>query len=90
VLWAYGGRDEHIPSRLSELRLSPIAAEPDRRFTIETFPHANHALVETQTGLTAEMLRSNTFAPGLFARIGDWIGNTISAQWRALFAFQPR
>ena len=90
VLWAYGGRDEHIPARLSERRLAPIAAQPGRRFTIQTFPHANHALVETQTGLTAEMLRSDTFAPGLFARVREWIGTTISAQWRALFAFPPR
>ena len=42
---------------------------------IETavFPNANHALVETRTGLTAEMLRSDTFAPGLFARVGAWL-----------------
>ena len=89
VLWLYGGLDQHIPSRLSVRRLAPIAAEPGRRFSIETFPHANHALVETATGLTAEMLRSDTFAPGLFARIGAWIGNTIRAQWRAPSAYQP-
>jgi hypothetical protein len=71
-------------------RLAPIAAEPGRAFTIETFPHANHALVDTQTGLTAEMLRSATFAPGLFARVGAWIGNTIPAHWRAPFAYPRR
>jgi hypothetical protein len=41
--------------------------------TIAVFPNANHALVETRTGLTAEMLRSATFAPGLFARVGAWL-----------------
>ena len=86
VLWAYGGLDQHVPPRLSALRLAPLAAEPGRSFTIETFPHANHALVETQTGLTSEMLRSDTFAPGLFASVGAWIGRTIPARWLAPFA----
>jgi dienelactone hydrolase len=90
VLWLYGGLDQHIPSRLSVRRLAPLAAEPGRAFTIETFPHANHALVDTQTGLTAEMLRSATFAPGLFARVGAWIANTIPAHWRAPFAYPRR
>jgi dienelactone hydrolase len=73
ALWVYGGLDQHIPPRLSARRLEPIAAEPGRDFTIETFPKANHALVETQTGLTSEMLRSDTFAPGLFASVGEWL-----------------
>jgi dienelactone hydrolase len=87
VLWAYGGLDQHVPPRLSARRLAPLVAEPGRHFTVETFPHANHALVETQTGLTSEMLRSDTFAPGLFASIGDWIGRTIPARWLAPFAY---
>ncbi len=73
VLWLYGGRDRHIPPRLSERRLEPIANEAGRDFTIADFPRANHALVETTTGLTAEMLRSATFAPGMFARVGTWL-----------------
>ena len=73
VLWVYGGRDRHVPPRLSERRLEPIAREPGRDFTIADFPKANHALVETTTGLTSEMLRSDTFAPGLFARVGEWL-----------------
>ncbi len=90
VLWLYGGLDQHIPPRLSAARLHPIAAEPGRAFTIETFPHANHALVETQTGLTAEMVRSDTFAPGLFASVGAWIGRTIPAHWLAPFEHLQR
>jgi dienelactone hydrolase len=73
VLWLYGGLDQHIPPRLSARRLAPIATEAGRDFRIETFPHANHALVETQTGLTSEMLRSSTFAPGLFGSVRDWL-----------------
>jgi uncharacterized protein len=73
ALWLYGGLDKHIPPRLSVRRLEPIAREPGRDFSIEVFPHANHALVETETGLTAEMLRSDRFAPGLFARVGAWL-----------------
>jgi uncharacterized protein len=73
ALWVYGGRDQHVPPRLSERRLAPIAAEPGRDFTVVTFPNANHALVETRTGLTSEMLRSDTFAPGMFDRVGEWL-----------------
>ena len=73
ALWVYGGRDMHIPTRLSVRRLEPVANEPGRDFTIRVYPNANHALVETQTGLTAEMLRSDTFAPGMFAQVGDWL-----------------
>lgn len=76
VLWLYGRLDRHIPAALSERRLSPLAAGHD--FTVLDFPHANHALVETQTGLTAEMLRSDTFAPGLFAAVRGWLGNRLS------------
>ena len=68
ALWLYGGKDTFIPPRLSARRLAPIAAEPGRDFTVVDFPNANHALVETTTGLTSEMLRSDTFAPGLFSR----------------------
>ncbi len=90
VLWVYGGLDEHVPPRLSALRLAPLAGEPGRDFTIETFANANHALVETQTGLTSEMLRSDTFAPGLFESVGGWLRNRIATHWRARFAYQQR
>jgi dienelactone hydrolase len=73
ALWLYGGRDRHIPARLSEQRLAPLAAETGRDFTVRDFPGANHALVETTTGLTSEMLRSQTYAPGLFTVLGDWL-----------------
>jgi dienelactone hydrolase len=73
VLWLYGGLDKTIPERLSVRRLDPIAREPGRDFTIAVFPNANHALVETATGLTSEMLRSDRFAPGLFPRVAAWL-----------------
>lgn len=72
-LWVYGGRDRHVPPGLSERRLAPLAAEPGRDITVVDFPNANHALVETTTGLTSEMLRSDTYAPGLFDRVGEWL-----------------
>jgi dienelactone hydrolase len=73
VIWLYGGRDETIPARLSAERLAPIAREPGRDFMVEMFPRANHALVETTTGLTSEMLRSDRFAPGLFPGVAAWL-----------------
>src|SRR5262249_55157211 len=63
ALWVFGGRDEHVPARLSVRRLEPVAHEAGRDFTIRVFPNANHALVETKTGLTSEMLRSDRYAP---------------------------
>jgi dienelactone hydrolase len=71
ALWLYGGLDQHIPTRLSVRRLEPFRAGHD--FTVAVFPKANHALVETQTGLTAEMLRSDRFAPGLFPTVREWL-----------------
>jgi len=76
-LWVYGGRDRHIPPSLSVRRLEPIAAESGRDLTVVDFPNANHALVETKTGLTAEMLRSDTYAPGLFERVGEWLREKV-------------
>lgn len=72
-LWVYGGRDRHVPPGLSERRLAPIAAEAGRDITVVYFANANHALIETRTGLTSEMLRSNTFAPGMFSRVAEWL-----------------
>jgi pimeloyl-ACP methyl ester carboxylesterase len=73
ALWLYGGLDKDIPPRLSGRRLEPLVDDPGRDFTIGVFPNANHALVETSTGLTSEMLRSDRFAPGLFPRVADWL-----------------
>jgi dienelactone hydrolase len=69
-LWLFGGVDRTVPTRLSVGRLEALAV---RDVTVEIFPRANHALVETQTGLNAEMLRSDRFAPGLFPRVREWL-----------------
>ena len=74
ALWVFGGLDRSIPSNLSAKRLTPVAAEAGRDFSVQTFANANHALVETQTGLTAEMLLSGRFAPGMFAAVRAWLG----------------
>jgi len=72
-LWVYGALDQHVPAKLSTRLLEPLATDGARDVTVQVYPGANHALVETQTGLTSEMLRSDTFAPGLFAAVGDWL-----------------
>lgn len=73
ALWLYGGLDHVVPPRLSAKRLATVATEPGSDFTVWTFPRANHALVETKTGLTSEMLRSDRYARGMFARVGSWL-----------------
>ena len=73
TIWLYGGLDKHIPTRLSVRNLTPLAEDPNRDLSIAVFPKANHALVQTETGLTSEMLQSDTWAPGLFARVGEWL-----------------
>ena len=53
-------------------------------FTIGEFPKANHTLVETQTGLTSEMLVSDRFAPGSSPRAtGLWFEGASGARSRA-------
>jgi len=73
ALWLFGALDHIVPPRLSAKRLAPLVAEAGRDFTVWTFPRANHALVETRTGLTSEMLRSDRYARGMFPRVGTWL-----------------
>ncbi|HET8742814.1 MAG TPA: alpha/beta hydrolase [Gaiella sp.] len=73
ALWLYGSLDHIVPPRLSAKRLAAAAKEPGRDFAVWTFPRANHALVETKTGLTSEMLRSDRYARGMFPRVGAWL-----------------
>ena len=65
--------DRHVPTRLSVANLAPIAAEAGRDFGVVVLAGGNHALVRTATGLTAEMLRSDRYAPGLFGRVAAWL-----------------
>jgi dienelactone hydrolase len=73
ALWLFGGLDKQIPTRLSVQRLDPLLRDGRHDFEVAVFPNANHALVETTSGLTSEMLKSDRFAPGLFARVGAWL-----------------
>ena len=59
ALWLFGGLDpQYSDEPPSDKAYSgPVAAEMGRDFSVQTsLANANHALVETQTGLTAEML----------------------------------
>ena len=73
ALWIYGGLDLHVPTALSVDRLRPLVAEQGRDFTVEVLPRGDHGLVDTATGLTADVLRSSTFADGLFETIDGWL-----------------
>jgi pimeloyl-ACP methyl ester carboxylesterase len=68
-LWLFGRLDYVVPTRLCVQRLQSLGGA----FAIEVFPKANHALVETSSGLNSEMLASDRFAPGLFARVREWV-----------------
>lgn len=72
-LWVYGALDQHVPARASAALLAPLAADPSRDVEVVVLPGANHALVRTETGLTSEMLRSPTFAPGLAPTLRRWL-----------------
>ena len=69
-LWLFGRLDYVVPTRLSIRRLREVGGD----LTIGEFAKANHALVETQTGLNSEMLASDRFAPGLFPLVREWLG----------------
>ena len=72
-LWIYGALDQHVPAELSARRLDELITAGNKAVTVEVLPGANHALVETDTGLTSEMLRSNRFARRLPAALREWL-----------------
>ena len=73
ALWVYGGLDLHVPTAISVERLRPLAGAQGHDFTIEVLPRGDHGLVDTSTGLTEDVLRSSTFADGLFGTIDAWL-----------------
>ena len=72
-LWVYGALDQHVPAELSAKRLRALMDSGDDAVTLDVLPGANHALVETKTGLTSEMLRSDRFARWLPSVLRDWL-----------------
>jgi dienelactone hydrolase len=68
-LWIYGSLDHIVPPRLSAQRLAKLRGD----VTVAVLAGGNHALVRTATGLTSEMLKSDRYAPGLFARVRAWL-----------------
>src|SRR5205085_4643036 len=51
AIWLFGGLDKQIPTRLSIQRLDPLLHDGTHDFEVAVFPNANHALVDTSTGL---------------------------------------
>ena len=69
-LWLYGdARPAHPASPLGQR----LARDPRRQHHDRRLPEREPRARRDRTGLTAEMLRSDTFAPGLFARVGAWL-----------------
>jgi pimeloyl-ACP methyl ester carboxylesterase len=73
ALWLYGAIDLHVPTRLAVERLEPVAREPGRDFTYVVFPRGAHALIDTSTGLNADVQRSGRYVEGLFTTIRSWL-----------------
>ena len=67
--WARQAHPDAALGRTARSARAGIGPRPHR----VGLPRANHALVETATGLTSEMLRSDRFARGLFALVSDWL-----------------
>ena len=74
ALWLYGGIDMHVPTRLSVERLEPVAREAGRDFSYVVFPRGAHPLIDTATGLNADITRSNRYVEGLFTTVRAWLG----------------
>lgn len=73
ALWLYGAIDMHVPTGLSVERLDPVAREPGRDFTYVVFPRGAHPLIDTATGLNADIARSNRYVTGLFTTVRAWL-----------------
>jgi dienelactone hydrolase len=73
ILWVYGALDQNQPTRLDIPALERLKAMNGADFSWVVFPHANHGLVDTQTGLNSEAAASSSFAHGLFATLTGWL-----------------
>jgi len=79
VLWLYGAEDRSIPPRRSATINERLRAETGADFTTIVFPRAGHSLLETPTGLNAEVAGARRFAPGLFTELIDWLRARLGA-----------
>jgi uncharacterized protein len=73
MFWVYGGLDQNQPTRLDIPALENLKAGTGADFSWVIFPHANHGLVDTKTGLNSEAAASPAFAHGLFASLATWL-----------------
>lgn len=74
LLYLYGANDRHIPARLSVERLAPLGSN----VKVVLFPRADHFLIESEHGYSAELAASHRYAAGLFATLDAWLqGNGL-------------
>jgi dienelactone hydrolase len=73
ILWVYGALDQNQPTRLDIPILERLEAATGADFSWVVFPHANHGLVDTKTGLNSEAAASSNFAHGFFADLAAWL-----------------
>ncbi|HEY6377648.1 MAG TPA: alpha/beta hydrolase [Candidatus Dormibacteraeota bacterium] len=70
ALWLLGGRDLHVPTRVSAANLAALRRP---NLTVHVSPEADHALLATAHGLDAEDAMATRFAPDALAAIEAWV-----------------
>jgi pimeloyl-ACP methyl ester carboxylesterase len=69
LLYLYGANDRHAPARLSAERLASLGSN----VKVVVFPRADHFLVESDHGSSAELAVSHRYAAGLFETLDVWL-----------------
>jgi pimeloyl-ACP methyl ester carboxylesterase len=69
LLYLYGANDRHVPARLSAERLAPLGGN----VKVVIFPRADHFLIESEHGYSAELAASHRYAAGLFETLDAWL-----------------
>jgi pimeloyl-ACP methyl ester carboxylesterase len=69
LLYLYGANDRHVPARLSVERLAGLGSN----VKVVLFPRADHFLIESAHGYSAELAASHRYAAGLFGTLDTWL-----------------
>jgi pimeloyl-ACP methyl ester carboxylesterase len=71
LLYLYGANDRHVPARLSVERLGSLGGD----LKVVLFPRADHFLIESEHGSSAELAASHRYAAGMFETLDAWLAS---------------